>query len=120
MKYSWIKRFRFFSAKGILRHSAKKYRPNEGTVRNLTHASAARNGDSIEIIIRGNAFLHNMIRIIVGTAVDLLQRKHPPEEILEILEKKDRIFAGKTAPPYGLYLNKVTFDPSLETMESAF
>ena len=98
----------------------KKVSANEGTIRRLTSASASRSGDTIEILIRGNAFLHNMIRIIVGTAVDLVQNERPPEDILEILEKRDRIFGGKTAPPYGLYLNRVIFDPPLESMKSAF
>ena len=98
----------------------KKVSANEGTIRRLTSASASRSGDTIEILIRGNAFLHNMIRIIVGTAVDLVQNERPPEDILEILEKRDRIFGGKIAPPYGLYLNRVIFDPPLESMKSAF
>jgi tRNA pseudouridine38-40 synthase len=57
----------------------------------------------------GNGFLYNMVRILVGTIVEVGSGKRKPEDIVEILEKKDRRYAGKTAPAQGLYLWKVFY-----------
>lgn len=57
----------------------------------------------------GNGFLYNMVRILVGTLMEVGSGKRKPEEIAEILEKKDRRYAGKTAPGQGLYLWKVHY-----------
>ena len=59
--------------------------------------------------LRGNGFLYNMVRIIVGTLVDVGTGKILPEEIKTILEAKDRTKAGKTAPAEGLYLKAVKY-----------
>ena len=50
-----------------------------------------------------------MVRIIAGTLLDVGQGKIEPEEVKEILEKKDRSFAGKTLPANGLCLMKVEY-----------
>ena len=57
----------------------------------------------------GNGFLYNMVRIIVGTLIDVAFCKIKPEDIENIISSKDRKKAGMTAPPDGLYLNKVTY-----------
>jgi len=64
-----------------------------------------------EIIIRvcGNGFLYNMVRIIVGTLMEVGQGKRRPEEIQDILEACDRTAAGPTAPAHGLTLIKYEF-----------
>lgn len=64
-----------------------------------------------ELTIRfvGNGFLYNMVRILTGTLVEVGSGDRLPEEIPAILEKKDRRFAGKTAPAHGLYLWKVFY-----------
>ncbi|MDQ0999855.1 tRNA pseudouridine38-40 synthase [Neobacillus niacini] len=58
----------------------------------------------------GNGFLYNMVRILVGTLVEVGAGKRRPEEIVEILQKRDRRYAGKTAPGQGLYLWKVFYE----------
>lgn len=58
----------------------------------------------------GNGFLYNMIRIMVGTLLEVGQGTKKPMEIMEIIEAKDRKKAGKTAPGTGLYLWKVYYD----------
>lgn len=57
----------------------------------------------------GSGFLYNMVRILVGTLLDIGTGKKNPEDITEILQKKDRSFAGKTVPGQGLYLWKVFY-----------
>ncbi|WP_423408731.1 tRNA pseudouridine(38-40) synthase TruA [Heyndrickxia sp. MSNUG] len=63
----------------------------------------------------GNGFLYNMVRILVGTLLEIGTGMRAADSIPELLEKKDRTLAGKTAPGHGLYLWKVFYeDDSLE------
>lgn len=57
----------------------------------------------------GNGFLYNMVRILVGTLLEVGSGERAPETMSEILEKKDRSLAGKTAPAQGLYLWEVFY-----------
>jgi len=57
----------------------------------------------------GNAFLHSMVRVMVGTLVEVGLRKHPPSWIEEVLEARDRQSAGQTAPAKGLTLWRVIY-----------
>ncbi|TFD98433.1 tRNA pseudouridine(38-40) synthase TruA [Jeotgalibacillus salarius] len=59
--------------------------------------------------VRGNGFLYNMVRIIAGTLLEVGNGKYQPEEIVEMIEAKDRNAAGKTAPAHGLYLWEVNY-----------
>lgn len=59
--------------------------------------------------IKGDGFLYNMVRIIVGTALYVSEGKLSPEEVLKILEKGDRTLLGPTASAKGLMLNKVFY-----------
>ncbi len=63
----------------------------------------------IVIEITASAFLRSMVRIMVGTLVEVATGKRRPMEIAEILETGDRTCAGKTAPPNGLFLTEVTY-----------
>lgn len=63
----------------------------------------------IEIYVKGDGFLYNMVRIIVGTLIDAGLGKLNPMDIKEILEAKDRKVAPETAPAKGLYLFKVQY-----------
>lgn len=62
-----------------------------------------------ELEICGNGFLYNMVRIIVGTIIDVGRGKLNPEDIKTILTSKDRQKAGKTMPAHALYLKKVEY-----------
>ena len=64
----------------------------------------------IYIELTGNGFLYNMVRIIVGTLVEVGEGKIEPEDIKKIIESKDRNLAGKTLPPNGLYLMSVEYE----------
>lgn len=59
--------------------------------------------------IEGTGFLYNMVRIIVGTIVDVGLGRLMPDDIPEIINSKDRKKAGKTAPAKGLYLKEVLY-----------
>ncbi|WP_318153104.1 tRNA pseudouridine(38-40) synthase TruA [Metabacillus arenae] len=67
------------------------------------------NGELVFSFI-GNGFLYNMVRIIVGTLLDVGAKKIIPEDIPKILLARNREKSGKTAPGHGLYLWKVYYD----------
>ncbi|MDE6863693.1 MAG: tRNA pseudouridine(38-40) synthase TruA, partial [Eubacterium sp.] len=52
---------------------------------------------------------YNMVRIMVGTLLFIAQGKIKKGELTDIIKSKDRARAGKTAPPQGLYLNRVNY-----------
>ena len=64
----------------------------------------AEDNKQVTILVTGNGFLYNMIRIIAGTLIDIGAGKYPPEKISEIIAAKDRRAAGPTAPAGGLTL----------------
>ena len=82
------------------------------TVRTIYAVSAERHGTDVEIRICGNGFLYNMVRIFVGTLLDINEGYFPPDAMTSILEAKDRLAAGRTAMAHGLYLNRVFYDES--------
>ncbi|MBQ1506942.1 MAG: tRNA pseudouridine(38-40) synthase TruA [Ruminococcus sp.] len=71
--------------------------------------SVTREGGLVTMRVEADGFLYNMVRIMLGTLLRIQQGKIPPDGILKIIEKKDRAFAGPTAPACGLYLNKVNY-----------
>ena len=79
------------------------------TVRNVFYLKVEKNGSDISIRICADGFLYNMVRIIVGTLIEVAYDRLPPEDIIKVLESHDRSKAGMTAPPDGLYLNKVSY-----------
>ena len=98
----------------------KKKSRLENTVRKILQTGVKRRGDYIFINIKGNAFLHNMVRIIVGTCVYMFTNKDEPSRIIEILNGKNRDLSGSTVPPYGLYLKEIKFSPDLTDYPCAF
>ncbi len=82
---------------------------SKSSVRTIYKAKVEKQGERIIIELTGNGFLYNMVRIIAGTLVEVGLGKIKPEEISEIIEKKERANAGKTLPPQGLYLVKVEY-----------
>ena len=82
----------------------------EDATRNVHYCDVSRDGNIITIRIAADGFLYNMVRIIAGTLVLCGNGKITPDDLTEIIEKKSRSAAGLTAPPEGLYLNKVTYN----------
>ena len=79
------------------------------TVRTVYDLKIEREGSLIKFRIRANGFLYNMVRIIVGTLVEVAFGRIQPEEIESIILSRDRFRAGPTAPPEGLYLDLVEY-----------
>ena len=79
----------------------------QNPVRTIEKLEIIQTGELIEIYVSAPSFLHNQVRIIVGTLKEIGEGKKL--DIKEILAAKDRRSAGITAPPYGLYLIKVDY-----------
>ena len=79
------------------------------TTRTVFSLDISKSADLIEIRISADGFLYNMVRIIVGTLIEVAYGRIVPEYIVEIINSKSRQNAGMTAPPFGLYLNKVNY-----------
>lgn len=84
-----------------------KTKSNERT---LTRLELVREGNDLDIIIEADGFLHNMVRIIVGTLIEVGLGKKTPEDIDRIFAQKLRSEAGYTVSPHGLFLEEISFE----------
>lgn len=83
------------------------------TIRRIERIEIAELSDTpalVAIDVRGNAFLRNMVRILVGTLIEVGTGRRTPAQVAEILASKDRTRAGMTAPAHGLELVSVRYD----------
>jgi tRNA pseudouridine38-40 synthase len=78
-------------------------------IRTLSQTKIKRDGNKLIISLLGDGFLRYMVRNIVGTLIEVGEGKRKSEDVITILEEKDRKKAGKTANPEGLYLNNVYY-----------
>ena len=81
----------------------------KSTVRLVDTIEIQRRKDRVIFTFHGTGFLRNMVRILVGTLLEVGRGKLSAEDVAEILEAKDREKAGPTAPPEGLCLMKVDY-----------
>jgi tRNA pseudouridine38-40 synthase len=82
-------------------------RPGHGretTVRTVLSCDVTCRAPKLIIAVEGTGFLWHMVRIMVGTLVEVGLGKYAPVTIADMIQAKDRTAAGSTAPPHGLYL----------------
>ena len=79
-------------------------------VRTIQALELERSGERIAFVIRANAFLHHMVRNIVGTLVYAGRDRRPAQWVKEILESRERARAAPTFAPEGLYLEAVEYE----------
>jgi tRNA pseudouridine38-40 synthase len=79
-------------------------------VRRLHALGIEAQGERIDFVLRANAFLHHMVRNIVGTLIYVGKGKHPPSWAREVLLSRDRSKAAPTFGAEGLYLEKIDYD----------
>ena len=88
---------------------ASKSNIKENTVRTVYNFGFERQGDHIIFTIKGNGFLYNMVRIIVGTVLDIARGQLDISAIDQMFSGSQRSKGGKTAPAEGLYLKEVEY-----------
>jgi len=97
----------------IGRHDFKAFEsdadPQSNSVRTVTRASLKKTERCLVFTIEGDGFLYNMVRAIVGTLIEVGRGKVTPDGFRDILESRERTFAGPTAPAKGLCLVKVKY-----------
>ncbi|MFV0498428.1 MAG: tRNA pseudouridine(38-40) synthase TruA [Bacilli bacterium] len=81
----------------------------ESRIRTINYINIEETRNDIIIKINGDGFLYNMIRIIVGTLLEISDKRLPPNHIKYIMDLKDRKKAGETAPAHGLYLYEIKY-----------
>jgi tRNA pseudouridine38-40 synthase len=94
-------------------HDFSAFRAADGnspnSVRRVYEASFLTQGHRLDFVVTANGFLKHMIRIVVGTLLDVGRGRLTPVTFRKILESKDRQHAGKTARPHGLCLMEVSY-----------
>jgi tRNA pseudouridine38-40 synthase len=83
----------------------------EDSVRTIHEFRVQRNGDHVLIQVVGNGFLYRMVRNLTGTLVEVGRGMKEASEVPKILAAQDRTAAGMAAPPEGLFLAEVSYDP---------
>ena len=84
-------------------------RMKKSAVRRLEKISIHKEGNIIKIMLTGNGFLYNMVRIIVGTLLEVGTGRRSVDSVGQALHSMDRQNAGFTAPPQGLFLWDVEY-----------
>lgn len=84
-------------------------RTKKSTVRTIYSIDIEKNGTEISFVFKGNGFLHNMVRILTGTLIDVGTGKISSKDINKIIAAKDRSLAGATMPARGLTLIDVQY-----------
>ncbi|MBD23206.1 MAG: tRNA pseudouridine(38-40) synthase TruA [Alphaproteobacteria bacterium] len=79
------------------------------TLRTIDDISIEKENDCIEIRVKGKSFMHNQVRIIVGTLIKVGMNKLSELCVKNIINSKNRNKAGPTAPAEGLYLEKIVY-----------
>lgn len=81
----------------------------KSTVRTIYSIELLQAGPEVQIFVTGDGFLYNMVRIMVGTLLEIGWGERPAEDITWLLAQSDRAQAGFTAPPQGLCLMEVVY-----------
>ncbi len=81
----------------------------QNTVRTIEYIKVTKKGKTVTFTIKGNGFLYNMVRIIVGTLLEVSQGRLTTKNVKDAINLKDRKLSGKTMPASGLCLYKVYY-----------
>jgi tRNA pseudouridine38-40 synthase len=106
------------AAQGLLgRHDFSAYRAAscqaKSPLRTLDRLDVARLADEIVIIAEARSFLHHQVRNLVGTLAEVGMGRRPASWPRAVLDGRDRSRAGQTAPPEGLTLTGVRYEPAI-------
>ena len=85
------------------------YTEKQNTIRTIHDITIEKQGNTVILLVKGNGFLYNMVRVMVGTILYAAEGKLTPDGISEILVRGNRTEAGPTVPPDGLYMTKLWY-----------
>jgi tRNA pseudouridine38-40 synthase len=109
-----VEAMRTAAAMLVGRHDFSAFRSAEcqakSPVRTLEAMIIETQGERIDLVFRADAFLHHMVRNIVGALVYVGKGKHPPRWVADVLASRDRALGAPTFAPEGLYLERVEYD----------
>ena len=104
-------------------HDFAAYQASGGTakttIRTIRMAEMTVQGDEIILLVEGDAFLYNMVRIIAGTLIEIGLHRRSADAFTEAFRTLDRLSLGVTAPPHGLELTKVYYPEEAFRMPEA-
>ncbi len=84
-------------------------------VREVFSANAKRDPEGLIVFsVSADGFLYNMVRIMAGTLIDVAEGRLAPEDVVRIIDSRDRSTAGATLPPDGLYLKSVEYPVKID------
>jgi tRNA pseudouridine38-40 synthase len=92
-----------------LSEGAGEVAERDGNVRTIFESDWSQEGEFLIYRVRGNGFLHHMVRNLVGTFIDVGRGHGEPDSLAGILEARSRSAAGATAPARGLFLDSVEY-----------
>ena len=99
-------------------HDFSAFRSSEcqakSPIKTLARLDVQKNGDIIIFELTANAFLHHMVRNIIGCLVYVGKGKYPAHWLSEVLTSRNRNFAAPTFASDGLYLNRIKYDGKWE------
>ena len=87
---------------------------NESKVRKISKFTVHKKDSLITFIIQGNAFLQHQVRTMIGTMLDFERNNKSVHDLREVLEKRNREYAGQTGKAHGLWLWKVWYPKELD------
>ena len=90
--------------------------PELDNVRTITQSAWHEDGDLLVYTVRGNGFLHHMVRNLAGTFLEVGRGRRRAADLPELLARCNRMAAGATAPARGLFLHSVTYPESDATL----
>ena len=109
-----IEKMRFAEKEFVGKHDFRAFmtkgsKNEDNTVRTVEYFNVKKEDGLVTISVCADGFLYNMVRIMVGTYVDLARRCASEGAVKEIIESCERKNAGDTAPAQGLYLNRIFY-----------
>jgi tRNA pseudouridine38-40 synthase len=110
-----VPKMREAAARLVGEHDFSAFRSSEcqakTPIRTIHEFTVRADGEKIVFVIRANAFLHHMVRNLIGTLVYVGKGKHSPQWVGQLLESKNRAQAAPTFGPEGLYLERIEYQP---------
>lgn len=104
------KAIKYFKGTHDFRAFVTDNKEKENCIRTITETNIEEDNNKLTITFTGNGFMRYQVRNMVGILIKVGENKLEPNKIKEIIESKDRLKAGKTAPAEGLYLVDVKFN----------